>query len=633
MEGAGRIRAMKALAAAVCIPCILTAAARPAAAGDDRALSVLAPSSYLPGTPILVWVELRNAGGDLAREVWDAEAALSVTPVGTTLTPNRVTLWNGVGSALVTVGGTGDAAITASLGALQASKPLRSLAGEPMTTAAGNIAGPLTEWSGIVHVTGAVTVPVGVTLRILPGTLVLVDGVQTAEGQPGECQSVSATPARCGKSITVSGRIESRGTEDDPVTITAAVPAQAWGEIHYDGAAASAYEHTLITRAGNSPRGGHTSTGPAIRATDSTIRFDRCAIADTAGKSMQATGSNLEFHNTLLTRSTMGPEINGTALIFDRSYSLELHGSDDNDGIYLHSQRAGQVIALTGCVIASGDDDGIDTLGSRITVEDCIVRDFANPAEDSKGLSVFSGEVTVKKCLFAGNKVGISAKSQNGGGATVRMERTTVAASTLVGIQAEDKFGEPDLRIKYFVTSSIVRSPDAVRTDYAQFPDDIQIKYSDLSEPWPGANNVGNITQDPLFADEAAHDYRIEPNSPCIDAGEASLPPDPDGTRADMGAYPYTHTGTPSFVRGRVNEDAAVDISDAVTLLFYLFGGRAVACEDAADTNDDGTLDVTDAIFFLDFLFRDGPVMPGPEEACGVDPTTDTLGCSGGSCG
>jgi hypothetical protein len=46
-----------------------------------------------------------------------------------------------------------------------------------------------------------------------------------------------------------------------------------------------------------------------------------------------------------------------------------------------------------------------------------------------------------------------------------------------------------------------------------------------------------NIFLDPQFADRAAGDYHLTLGSPCIDAGDPSLPYDPDGTVADMGAF------------------------------------------------------------------------------------------------
>jgi len=49
----------------------------------------------------------------------------------------------------------------------------------------------------------------------------------------------------------------------------------------------------------------------------------------------------------------------------------------------------------------------------------------------------------------------------------------------------------------------------------------------------------GSISRDPLFEDARRGDYRLAWNSPARDAGDPDSPHDPDGTRADMGAY-YT---------------------------------------------------------------------------------------------
>ncbi|MCX6641372.1 MAG: right-handed parallel beta-helix repeat-containing protein [bacterium] len=64
----------------------------------------------------------------------------------------------------------------------------------------------------------------------------------------------------------------------------------------------------------------------------------------------------------------------------------------------------------------------------------------------------------------------------------------------------------------------------------------LEVNYSDLGDQlWPG---IGNISIDPRFVDPAHHDYRLLWGSPCIDSGNPdSL--DPDGTRADMGAFFY----------------------------------------------------------------------------------------------
>ena len=84
------------------------------------------------------------------------------------------------------------------------------------------------------------------------------------------------------------------------------------------------------------------------------------------------------------------------------------------------------------------------------------------------------------------------------------------------------------------------------------------------------------------------------------------------------------------FVRGDSNQDSAVDISDAVTVLGFLFlgeGNIVPDCEDAADVNDDGALDLSDSVNLLSYLFLGAAAPPSPALACGPDPTPDALGC------
>jgi outer membrane protein assembly factor BamB len=60
--------------------------------------------------------------------------------------------------------------------------------------------------------------------------------------------------------------------------------------------------------------------------------------------------------------------------------------------------------------------------------------------------------------------------------------------------------------------------------------------YSDIEDGDPG---TGNISADPKFVDPANGDFHLQAGSPCIDTGDPGSPADPDGTRADMGAYYY----------------------------------------------------------------------------------------------
>ncbi len=82
------------------------------------------------------------------------------------------------------------------------------------------------------------------------------------------------------------------------------------------------------------------------------------------------------------------------------------------------------------------------------------------------------------------------------------------------------------------------------------------------------------------------------------------------------------------FIRGDSNRNGAVDVSDAVFLLNFLFkDGEPLICFDAGDANDNGIIDISDAIKILVFLFREGQTMPTPYPNTGIDATPDNLGC------
>jgi CD109 antigen len=88
--------------------------------------------------------------------------------------------------------------------------------------------------------------------------------------------------------------------------------------------------------------------------------------------------------------------------------------------------------------------------------------------------------------------------------------------------------------------------------------------------------------------------------------------------------------GERKFRRGDANADGALNLSDAVTTLGYLFlgiTGQQPFCEDAADANDDGVINITDPLHVLGHLFLGSPAPAAPYPEEGVDATSDELGC------
>ena len=121
-----------------------------------------------------------------------------------------------------------------------------------------------------------------------------------------------------------------------------------------------------------------------------------------------------------------------------------------------------------------------------------------------------------------------------------------------------------------------------------------------------------------------------------------SLPPVANLYSVNNQSFPVSELGqavvhlgeagrTANFLRGDVNMDEEVDISDPIAILGFAFEGRRPpACMLAADANDDDQVDISDPIYTLDFLFAGGRSLPSPHGVIGRDPTPGTLGCAHG---
>ena len=84
------------------------------------------------------------------------------------------------------------------------------------------------------------------------------------------------------------------------------------------------------------------------------------------------------------------------------------------------------------------------------------------------------------------------------------------------------------------------------------------------------------------------------------------------------------------FVRGDVDDNGSVNLSDATGVLSFLFqgGARRARCLDALDVNDNGSVEISDAIRLLNHLFAAGARPEAPFPFCGPDPNEDNLTCA-----
>ncbi|MDD5594392.1 MAG: right-handed parallel beta-helix repeat-containing protein [Candidatus Margulisbacteria bacterium] len=87
------------------------------------------------------------------------------------------------------------------------------------------------------------------------------------------------------------------------------------------------------------------------------------------------------------------------------------------------------------------------------------------------------------------------------------------------------------------------------------------------------ADKTGDITVDPTFIDTTGNNFNLMPASPCIDTGDPVTVLDPDGSRADMGAYPYDHRPTVQIVRPNGGETLTGEVSYNITWTATQAGG------------------------------------------------------------
>jgi len=108
--------------------------------------------------------------------------------------------------------------------------------------------------------------------------------------------------------------------------------------------------------------------------------------------------------------------------------------------------------------------------------------------------------------------------------------------------------------------------------------------------------------------------------------------PTPLGTPGEAPHLPPPGGSVP-FLRGDPDDTGSSNITDAVVILNFLFGGASEpTCLEAADTDNDGTVNISDPIRLLNFLFGGAEPLEPPVEGCGPDTVEPTLGCVYGSC-
>ncbi len=197
---------------------------------------------------------------------------------------------------------------------------------------------------------------------------------------------------------------------------------------------------------------------------------------------------------------------------------------------------------------------------SDISLTDCVIENN-EVRRDGGGIFAFTScNIHLNHILISGNQAdrlggGIYFNPYNGIGSNLELFNVTITGNAVVGGNG-DVWEGGGIYMTELTLASMVncviwnnRRSDELQQIYVNrrgLENELFIAYSDIENGEDGIednHNVeliwgeGNIDADPLFVDPDDGDYHLNEDSPCIDTGDPDSDPDPDNTRADMGAF------------------------------------------------------------------------------------------------
>ena len=131
----------------------------------------------------------------------------------------------------------------------------------------------------------------------------------------------------------------------------------------------------------------------------------------------------------------------------------------------------------------------------------------------------------------------------------------------------------------------------------------------------PGGTEIiwleGNINQNPLFINIESNDFRLQPQSPCIDSGTSNFYFENQtiisqetlgsfiGSNPDMGALEFDGDSSCN-VQGDTNNDQLVNVLDIVLLVNVILDIND--SDECADINVDGVINILDIVTLVNII-------------------------------
>ncbi len=344
---------------------------------------------------------------------------------------------------------------------------------------------------------GTLTVPVGATLTIGPGTEFIL-GVNSL--------------------FYVQGCLQALGTEEAPILFNRKPCTDYWGAVYFQS---TRQDNRLIWCRFTYGR----ATGGAqgqLTVRSSKLLVDSCLIAHVyQGEGVSSSGSAIEVRNTEIYNTGEGPYGSFDAISYDSNSPAIL----DYSRIH-HPYGKADMVDPNDCVPAyvrycelhHGNDDAIDIdHGSVVAIGNHIW------SIGDQGMSLINAfHSTVETNVIHDCSYGVALKDSQ----TATINHNTISDCRVAGIRLYEK--HPGLGGGHAtVVNSIIQFNAAA---YAMDAfSSITFDHCDVQlTPLPPGE--GNFNADPLFVNRAARNYALTAASPCIGAGQNG---------SDVGALPY----------------------------------------------------------------------------------------------
>ncbi|GAB4321867.1 MAG: hypothetical protein Kow00127_14380 [Bacteroidales bacterium] len=369
--------------------------------------------------------------------------------------------------------------------------------------------------------------------------------------------------------LEVYGRLEAIGTASDSIFFRAA-DTTAFGQPQYDGWQGIVFvgynsitnEPSLLSYCNISYSAGNGVTtvfysslnishsriernmGRGLMMLDfSDITVEESVITGNLSGGAGAEYSSPLFSNTAISSNTgtglslTGMSSSGAALF--ENGTISFNQSNELGGAIHLSEEAS--LEITGSTIINNeatDGAAVSLSGSWLDASNTVFSQ--NYSSEGSTIAAENSGLNLESCLIADNS------GQAGASAMLLYE----TPATLVKNTIANNYSESgDLPVIATTgTSTLTINSSIIWGNNGGIEYDLltpEITWSDIEYGFEG---IGNINSDPLFADATNGDYTLswigypfenQETSPCIDAGDPALTPDPDGTITDMGAYSF----------------------------------------------------------------------------------------------